>query len=91
MDSLRNYEEISRQKVNHSKSSFIPRKKANLIAQRIKIITGFSRKELPITYLGAPLYKGNKKKILYENLMDKVRLKFLDGNTVTSPMGADSN
>ncbi|KAK4384505.1 hypothetical protein Sango_3053800 [Sesamum angolense] len=28
---------------------------------------------LPITYLGAPLYKGNKRKVLYENLIDKVR------------------
>ncbi|KAL0290582.1 UNVERIFIED_CONTAM: hypothetical protein Sradi_7046700 [Sesamum radiatum] len=28
---------------------------------------------LAITYLGAPLYKGNKRKVLYENLIDKVR------------------
>ncbi|KAL2247822.1 UNVERIFIED_CONTAM: hypothetical protein Sindi_2634500 [Sesamum indicum] len=45
------------------------------MAHRIKRITGFSRKALPITYLGAPLYKENKKKILYENLIDKVRNK----------------
>ncbi|KAL0285568.1 UNVERIFIED_CONTAM: hypothetical protein Sangu_2772900 [Sesamum angustifolium] len=30
-------------------------------------------KALPITYLGAALYKGNKRKVLYENLIDKVR------------------
>ncbi|KAL0287321.1 UNVERIFIED_CONTAM: hypothetical protein Scaly_2767800 [Sesamum calycinum] len=48
-------------------------RKANLIANRIKNITGFSMKALPITYLGAPLYKGNKRKVLYENLIDKVK------------------
>ncbi|KAL0394545.1 UNVERIFIED_CONTAM: hypothetical protein Slati_4420700 [Sesamum latifolium] len=52
-----------------------PGKKAILIAQRIKSITGFSMKALPITYLEAPLYKGNKRKSLYENLIDKVRTK----------------
>ncbi|KAL2237562.1 UNVERIFIED_CONTAM: hypothetical protein Sindi_0947900 [Sesamum indicum] len=75
MQFLRNFEESSGQKINHAKSAFIPEKKANLMAHRIKHITGFSRKALPITYLGAPLYKGNKKKILYENLIDKVRNK----------------
>ncbi|KAL0311560.1 UNVERIFIED_CONTAM: hypothetical protein Sangu_2450700 [Sesamum angustifolium] len=41
-------------------------RKANLIAQRIKIITGFSMMTHPIIYLGAPLY---------ESLIDKVRAK----------------
>ncbi|KAL0411762.1 UNVERIFIED_CONTAM: hypothetical protein Slati_3765900 [Sesamum latifolium] len=75
MHFLRNYEELSGQKINHTKSAFIPGKKANLIAQRIKNITGFSMKALPITYLGAPLYKGNRRKILNENLIDKVRAR----------------
>ncbi|KAL2235588.1 UNVERIFIED_CONTAM: hypothetical protein Sindi_1291000 [Sesamum indicum] len=75
MQFLHNFEESSGQKINHAKSAFIPGKNANLMAHRIKHITGFSRKALPITYLGAPLYKGNKKKILYENLIDKVRNK----------------
>ncbi|KAK4383741.1 hypothetical protein Sango_2748000 [Sesamum angolense] len=35
-------------------------------------------KALPITYLGAPLYKGNKRKVLYENLIDKVRNRISD-------------
>ncbi|KAL0290651.1 UNVERIFIED_CONTAM: hypothetical protein Sradi_7046000 [Sesamum radiatum] len=73
MNFLRKFEEQSGQQINQAKSAFIPGRKANLIANRIKNITGFSMKALPITYLGAPLYKGNKRKVLYENLIDKVR------------------
>ncbi|KAL0454906.1 UNVERIFIED_CONTAM: hypothetical protein Slati_0829800 [Sesamum latifolium] len=75
MKVLRNFKEISGPKINHAKSAFIPGKKANLIARRIKSITGFSMKALPITYLEAPFYKSNKKKMLYKNLIDKVRAK----------------
>ncbi|KAL2248255.1 UNVERIFIED_CONTAM: hypothetical protein Sindi_2677800 [Sesamum indicum] len=63
MQFLELYEDQSGQKINHSKSFFIPGKKANNIAHRIKCITGFNLKCLPITYLGAPLHKGHKKKI----------------------------
>ncbi|KAL0294606.1 UNVERIFIED_CONTAM: hypothetical protein Scaly_3118900 [Sesamum calycinum] len=38
-------------------------------------MTGFSFKPLPVTYLGSPLYKGNKKCILYDDLIAKMRLK----------------
>ncbi|KAL0456462.1 UNVERIFIED_CONTAM: hypothetical protein Slati_0985400, partial [Sesamum latifolium] len=65
----------SGQKINHSKRAFIPGKKANLIAHRIKSITGLSMKNLPITYLGAPLYKGRKMKHLFAELIDKVCFK----------------
>ncbi|KAL0291752.1 UNVERIFIED_CONTAM: hypothetical protein Scaly_2621900 [Sesamum calycinum] len=71
----KNIEELSRQKINHAKSAFILGKKANLNAQRIKIIIGFSMKMLPTTYFSAPLYKGSKRKILYESLVEKVRAK----------------
>ncbi|KAL2248287.1 UNVERIFIED_CONTAM: hypothetical protein Sindi_2681000 [Sesamum indicum] len=57
MQFLELYEDQSGQKINHSKSFFIPGKKANHIAHRIKSITGFNLKCLPITYLGAPLHK----------------------------------
>ncbi|KAL2228339.1 UNVERIFIED_CONTAM: hypothetical protein Sindi_1813600 [Sesamum indicum] len=73
MQFLELYEDQSGQKINHSKSFFIPGKKANNIAHRIKCITGFNLKCLPITYLGAPLHKGHKKKILFEPLIDKIR------------------
>ncbi|KAL0463200.1 UNVERIFIED_CONTAM: hypothetical protein Slati_0207600 [Sesamum latifolium] len=74
---LRGYENMSGQKINYAKSAFIPGRKASLIAQRIKAITGFTMKALPITYLGAPLYKGNKRKLLYVDLIDKVRAKIV--------------
>ncbi|KAL0405921.1 UNVERIFIED_CONTAM: hypothetical protein Slati_3906000 [Sesamum latifolium] len=41
MQFLRNFEEFSRQKINHGKSAFIPRRKANLIAQRTKLLLAF--------------------------------------------------
>ncbi|KAL0448027.1 UNVERIFIED_CONTAM: hypothetical protein Slati_1930600 [Sesamum latifolium] len=75
MQFLRKYEELSGQKINLAKSAFIPGKRVIPIAQRIKITTGFSMKSLPITYLGAPLFKGHKRKILYADLTDKVRAK----------------
>ncbi|KAL2248352.1 UNVERIFIED_CONTAM: hypothetical protein Sindi_2687500 [Sesamum indicum] len=58
MQFLELYEDQSGQKINHSKSFIIPGKKANNVAHRIKSITGFNLKCLPITYLGAPLHKG---------------------------------
>ncbi|KAK4381754.1 hypothetical protein Sango_2938600 [Sesamum angolense] len=74
-------DEMRGQQINQAKSAFVPGRKANLIANRIKNITGFSMKALPITYLGAPLYKGNKRKVLYENLIDKVRNRISGWNT----------
>ncbi|KAL0296082.1 UNVERIFIED_CONTAM: hypothetical protein Sradi_6660300 [Sesamum radiatum] len=73
MDFLEHYEIILGQRINHSKSAFISSTRANIIAQRIKTIIGFARKDLPITYLGAPLYKGKKKIFLYADLLDKVK------------------
>ncbi|KAK4384598.1 hypothetical protein Sango_3045100 [Sesamum angolense] len=84
MNFLRNFKKQSGQQINQAKSAFIPGRKANLIANRIKNITGFSMKALPITYLGAPLYKGNKRKVLYENLIDKVRNRISGWNTALS-------
>ncbi|KAL0451302.1 UNVERIFIED_CONTAM: hypothetical protein Slati_1108300 [Sesamum latifolium] len=75
MQFLRRFEDMSGHKINYAKSAFIPGKKTSLIAQRIKTITGFTMKALPITYLDAPLYKGNKRKSLYVDLIDKIRAK----------------
>ncbi|KAL0329054.1 UNVERIFIED_CONTAM: hypothetical protein Sradi_4892100 [Sesamum radiatum] len=91
MQFLQRYVDISGQQINHAKSSFVPGKNANLIAHRIRNNTGFTMKSLPITYLGAPLYKGHKKKILYQTLIDKVDLKLQDGNTLICHMVADSS
>ncbi|KAL0411747.1 UNVERIFIED_CONTAM: hypothetical protein Slati_3764400 [Sesamum latifolium] len=89
MQFLRNYEELSGQKINHAKSAFIPGK--SLITQRIKNITGFSMKSLPITYLGAPLFKGHKRKIPYADLIDKVRARISEWNTIIFPTGVASS
>ncbi|KAK4382400.1 hypothetical protein Sango_2875100 [Sesamum angolense] len=77
------YENQSGQKINHFKSFFTTSEKANLIAHRIKSITGFNLKCLPITYLGAPLYKGYKKKILFEPLLIKSETGSVDGSIDT--------
>ncbi|KAL0400376.1 UNVERIFIED_CONTAM: hypothetical protein Sradi_2380900 [Sesamum radiatum] len=74
---LRSYKNMLEQKINYTKSAFIPAKKTSLIAQRIKAITGFTMKALSITFLGAPLYKGNKRKSLYVDLIDKTRTKIV--------------
>ncbi|KAL0431296.1 UNVERIFIED_CONTAM: hypothetical protein Sradi_0755600 [Sesamum radiatum] len=73
MQFLEEYKELSGQRINYSKSSFIPGKKTNLVAHRIKSMTGFTLKNLLISYLGAPIFKGNKKKILFEPLLDRIR------------------
>ncbi|KAL0283184.1 UNVERIFIED_CONTAM: hypothetical protein Sangu_2905200 [Sesamum angustifolium] len=44
-------------------------------ADDIILFTNCKEAGSPITYLGEPLYKSNKRKILYENLIDKVRSK----------------
>ncbi|KAL0295687.1 UNVERIFIED_CONTAM: hypothetical protein Scaly_3092700 [Sesamum calycinum] len=38
----------------------------------IKNVTGFMMKHLPITYLGAPLYTGNKKASLFDSLIQSL-------------------
>ncbi|KAI3473683.1 hypothetical protein Pfo_031465, partial [Paulownia fortunei] len=48
---------------------------SNLTVQRLQNITGFSFKHLLVTYLGAPLYKGNKKYSLFQDLICKMRKK----------------
>ncbi|KAK4391557.1 hypothetical protein Sango_1933500 [Sesamum angolense] len=74
MQFLKKFEEQSGQSIKTDKSSFVPgkKKKTLLIAHRVKQLTRFALKSLPISYLGAPLYKGNKKKILFEPLIVKI-------------------
>lgn len=54
------YEEASGQKINRGKSGFLMYKKTHH-PSRVAIVpqtTGFIRKELPIHYLGVPLFVG---------------------------------
>lgn len=66
MKTIRNYELCSGQKINVQKSSFItgsslaPDRK-----EKIKRITGFSHKLIPVKYLGCPLFYGRKKKTFW--------------------------
>ncbi|KAI3463155.1 hypothetical protein Pfo_019818 [Paulownia fortunei] len=73
---LRKYAAASGQIINKEKSSFIVSTKcSNLIIQRLQYATGFNFKHLPITYLGGPLFKGNKKCSLFQDLISKMRYK----------------
>ncbi|XP_043689263.1 uncharacterized protein LOC122640174 [Telopea speciosissima] len=70
------YEGFSRQLVNRQKSCFVLGRKASLArAHMIGVVTGFPRKTLPITYLGAPLYAGRLKICFFDDMVGKIRNK----------------
>ncbi|XP_073129053.1 uncharacterized protein [Henckelia pumila] len=75
-DFLAHYENCSGQLVNVAKSamSFPPgwmaRRRSHLLR-----ITGFEEGQLPLKYLGAPLFRGNRKYSLFEPLLQSVRKK----------------
>lgn len=69
---LKAYELSSGQQVNLEKSGFYPSKwvhgrRLNRLARRL----GCSAKQFPLTYLGAPLFKGRCKGIYFEDLVNK--------------------
>ncbi|EOY03329.1 Uncharacterized protein TCM_018253 [Theobroma cacao] len=71
---LQEYEQVSGQQINHQKSCFIIANSCPLSRRQIiSHTTGFQHKTLPVTYLGAPLYKGSKKVILFYSLITKIR------------------
>ncbi|XP_027102437.1 uncharacterized protein [Coffea arabica] len=73
MDVLDKYQRSSEQQVNASKSCFLLGKGVSLAHRKvISQVTGFSAKDLPITYLGCPLYVGRWMKGLFTGLLDKV-------------------
>ncbi|XP_027082422.1 uncharacterized protein [Coffea arabica] len=73
MEVLGKYQRISGQLVNASKSYFLVDRMVSLIRCRvIARTTGFSFKELPVTYLGCPLYAGRRVRSLFNGLLDKV-------------------
>lgn len=41
----------------------------------MKVFLGFSIGTLPFTYLGAPIFKGRPKKIHFQHIADRVRIK----------------
>ncbi|XP_073129192.1 uncharacterized protein [Henckelia pumila] len=75
-DFLAHYENCSGQLVNVAKSAMIfppgwtARRRSHLLQ-----ITGFAEGQLPLKYLGAPLFRGNRKCSLFEPLLQSVRKK----------------
>ncbi|KAL0282039.1 UNVERIFIED_CONTAM: hypothetical protein Sangu_2974300 [Sesamum angustifolium] len=73
-DFLRAYERVSGQLINGSKSSFIVgRQASSLQTQAVQDVLGYQMKHLPITYLGVPLYKGNRKACLFDHIISQLR------------------
>lgn len=86
---LQEYEAIFGQRINQQKSCFITHKVvANSKRQIITQTTGFSHKYLPITYLGAPIYKEPRKVILFYDLVTKIQARIARWeNKMLSPGG----
>ncbi|KAL0295577.1 UNVERIFIED_CONTAM: hypothetical protein Sangu_3194400, partial [Sesamum angustifolium] len=73
-DFLRAYERVSGQLINDSKSCFIVgRQASSLQTQAVQDVLGYQLKHLPITYLGVPLYKGNRKACLFDPIISRLR------------------
>ncbi|KAL0304664.1 UNVERIFIED_CONTAM: putative ribonuclease H protein [Sesamum calycinum] len=73
-DFLRAYERVSGQLINGLKSFFIVgRQASSLQTQAVQDVLGYQLKHLPITYLGVPLYKGNKKACLFDPIISRLR------------------
>ena len=76
MKIIRLFENTSEQVVNSAKSCFlVPQKGSTQLSQRIKVHTGYSKKNFPINYLGCPLYIGKKMKALFSDLFSKISNK----------------
>ncbi|XP_073133406.1 uncharacterized protein [Henckelia pumila] len=75
-DFLAHYENCSGQLVNVDKSAMIfPPGWTARRRSRLLQITGFAEGQLPLKYLGAPLFRGNRKCSLFEPLLQSVRKK----------------
>ena len=75
---LLEYEAQSGQKINLGKSGFIAGKRAS--PPLISSILEMPVLEFPFIYLGAPISKGRRKKILFLPLLDKIKAKFSGWN-----------
>ncbi|XP_073037131.1 uncharacterized protein [Primulina eburnea] len=74
LDFLHHYENCSGQLVNAVKSSLIlPPRCSERLRSRLLRITGFAEGHLPITYLGVPLFRGNRTCSHFEPLLQSVR------------------
>ena len=73
MKVIEDYEGVSDQMVNKDKSFFmVTDKTSQEIIENIKMVTGFTRKNSPINYLGCPLYIGGQRIIYFSEVVAKV-------------------
>ncbi|XP_073051335.1 uncharacterized protein [Primulina eburnea] len=73
---LWHYENCSGQLVNVAKSAIIlPPRSPECLRTCLLRITGFAEGQLPLKYLGVPLFRGNRKSTLFEPLLMSVRKK----------------
>lgn len=47
------------------------------------VVKGFKQKKLPFTYLGAPLFKGKKKKFPFDDLVSKIKSRLMGWEKLT--------
>ncbi|OIT28452.1 putative ribonuclease h protein, partial [Nicotiana attenuata] len=70
---LQEYEQTSGQQINKNKSHFMTDSSVfHYTNRRIHQVTGFTRKDSPITYLGCPLYICRKRIVHFNDLTSKV-------------------
>lgn len=72
---LHSYERTSGQKINFKKSCYVTSHMVNM--RLVGELSNLQKQELPIYYLGAPLYKGRQKIILFEGLLNKIRKRLM--------------
>lgn len=73
MNTLAAYEEVFDQLVNKDKSHFmVTSNTAPYVCDLSSMVTGFTKKESPINYLGCPLYIGGQRIVYYSDIVDKV-------------------
>ncbi|XP_060200359.1 uncharacterized protein LOC132628609 [Lycium barbarum] len=81
MNTLQEYEKVSGQLINKSKSSFYMFSKvSHEVSQQVAIVTGFVRGQFPFTYLGVPITHSRKRKVDYTELLKKVKDRFFWNN-----------
>ncbi|XP_060190609.1 uncharacterized protein LOC132619859 [Lycium barbarum] len=74
MNTLQEYEKVSGQLINKSKSSFYMFSKvSHELSQQVATVIGFVRGQFPFTYLGVPITHARKRKVDYTELLKKVK------------------
>ncbi|XP_027098924.2 uncharacterized protein [Coffea arabica] len=71
---LAEYQEASGQRVNVDKSSFFLASGATSGQEHmVARVLGFHRQSFPFVYLGAPIYKGRRRNVLFDGIVAKMR------------------